>query len=140
MARNTYLTKEAKEFILTQMHERGEMTTDDVVELIRPHYLFDPVASKEQQMKRKAYQLMSTVRDDTGVRTCFAIKKHGESVYINVDKSENFSDVSAVERQLLTKLTGLTASHEKAARKKHEIVGQTSLFGFSGNQALESAE
>lgn len=121
------LEKQAREFIIRQIKENGEMTAEDIVELIRPHYIFDPQATLEQALRRKAQNLMAQIRDENGVRNVFNCKVDGVSKYVNVDTCNNLISVKSVEVQLGEKLNGLTASKAKASRRAMELEGQYSL-------------
>ena len=121
------LEKRALEFIMEQIRENGEMTPEDIMELIRPHYLFDIPKIMEQTLRRKANQLMSQVRDENGVRTVFNCKVDGISKYVNVDTCDNIMSLKSVEAQLGEKLKGLSISKAKASRRCAEVAGQMKL-------------
>lgn len=121
------LEKRAREFIMQQIREHGEMTTEEIMELIRPHYIFDIPKIMEQALRRKSNQLMAQVRDEQGVRTVFNCKVDGVSKYINVDTCDNLISIKSVEAQLDEKLKGLYISKAKASRRRLEIEGQMEL-------------
>lgn len=118
------LEKRARDFIVQQIRENGEMTTEEIVELIRPHYIFDPQVAMEQALRRKANQLMAQIRDEQGVRTVFNCRVDGVSKYVDVDACENIVSLKSVEDQLNEKLKGIAASKAKASRRRMEIEGQ----------------
>ena len=121
------LEKRARDFIMQQIRENGEMTTEEIVELIRPHYIFDIPKIMEQSLRRKANQLMAQVRDEHGVRTVFNCNNDRESKYVNVDTSNNLISIKSIEAQLDEKLKGLSISKAKASRRRMEIEGQMKL-------------
>lgn len=121
------LEKRARDFIMQQIRENGEMTTEEIVELIRPHYIFDIPKIMEQALRRKANQLMAQVHDEQGVRTVFNCIVDGVSKYVNVDTCNNLTSIKSVEAQLDEKLKGLTISKAKASRRRMEIEGQLKL-------------
>lgn len=125
--REPVLDKRARNIIIEQIKENGEMETEDIMDLIRPHYLFDPRKAREQAVRRKANQLASQVRDENGIRTVFNCRENGVSKYINVDVSNDLPALKNVECQLLEKLNGLKASTAKASRRRIEVEGQLSL-------------
>lgn len=119
-----YLTPEAKLYIEDQIHDYGEITTEEVMELI----VFDPQSAREQQIRKVAHRIMYGMRDEKQVRTCFAVKKDGESVYVNIDKSTNLNDLTKVRKQLGIKFDGLNRSIKKVKQKTKEVQGQVSMF------------
>lgn len=121
------LEKRARDFIVQQIRENGEMTTDDIVELMRPHYMFDPQVAMEQALRRKANQLMAQIRDESGIRTVFNCRVDGVSKYVDVDTCENLMSLRSVEDQLDEKLKGIAASKAKASRRCYEVAGQMKL-------------
>lgn len=121
------LDKKARDVIVRIMKESGEMTVEDIMELIRPHYIFDPQAALDQAIRRKANQLAAQMRDEFGVRTMFNCKVDGVSKYVNLDVCTDYTSVSDVDRQLAEKLNGLMLSSAKASRRKSELAGQMKL-------------
>lgn len=119
-----YLTPEAKEYIENQVLSRGEITTDEVMDIVRPHFMFDMLSAKEQQIRRVAHRIMSSMRSTDHSRTCFAIDKCGESTYINIENSSNIEDLDKVREQLGYKFDGLNRSLKKVNERFKEIEGQ----------------
>lgn len=120
------LEKKAKEKILDQMDELGgEITTEDVIELLRPHYIFNIRKLREQALRRTANNLMSTYRDSKGIRTCFSCKDDdGNSKYFNVEKTKDLKALENIEIQLNKKYKGLDNSKKKIQRRRQELSGQ----------------
>ena len=127
MARTRTLEPKAREVIIQMMRESGEMETEELMDLIRPHILFDPQVAKEQLIRRKAHQLAAQIRDEYGTRTVFNCKVNGVSKYVNIDESRNVQALRSVEGQLTEKLEGLAISKAKASRRRMEVEGQLSL-------------
>ena len=46
--KSKYLERRAREYILEQIHDSGEMTREEIKDLIRPHFNFDYQTAKEQ--------------------------------------------------------------------------------------------
>lgn len=122
--RTKTLEKRARDTIVSIIMESGEMETEEIMDLIRPHFLFDPLVAREQAIRRKAHQLASQIRDEKGVRTVFACKEGGISKYVNIDASKNVDDLRGVEEQLNMKLIGLSVSKSKASARRTEVEGQ----------------
>lgn len=127
MGRIRRLEPKAREMIKHKLFDAGEIRTEEVVDLIRPHYQFDPVAAKERELKRMAHQMMSSVRDEKGDRSTFACNVAGVSKYVNVDKSNDLDNLRGVDEQLRVKLEGLKKSSRKASNRRMEVEGQMSL-------------
>ncbi len=125
MARGKYLEKRAREVILDRMRSNGEMSTDEIMGLIRPHYLFDAQEAREQGIRRQANRLVRSLRDESGIRTCFALKE--EDIYVNIERCSSAGRVGKVEAQLQKQLNGLLASYRKAAYRRQELEGQMAL-------------
>ena len=123
------LDKRAVEAILRLMEELDEVTTEAVMDVIRPHYVFDPHVAKEREIRRKANRLMARFRDDKGIRTCFSYKDvTGQSKYVNVDKTNDIEAVKAVNEQINDKYFGLGKAKKKLNARLLELAGQTKLF------------
>lgn len=125
MPRGKYLDKRAQDIIMARIRETGEMTTAEIMDLIRPHYLFDAQEAREQGVKRQANRLVRKLKDDSGIRTCFALRD--ENVYINIEKCQISTRIGRIEKQLQQQINGLRASRNKARRRKQELDGQMSL-------------
>ncbi|MBV4445339.1 hypothetical protein KM799_02400 [Clostridium tyrobutyricum] len=127
MSRYSSLEKKARESILQQMDELGEITTDAVMELIRPHYIFDIKKLRNQALRRTANNLMRKYKDDKGIRTCFNYKDNGISKYVNVDKTKDLKALENIEIQLNKKYKGLNVSKKKVTLRKQILSGQLSI-------------
>lgn len=121
------LEKQAREAILKQMDELGEITTDAVIELIRPHYIFDIKKLRNQALRRVANSLMRRYKDDKGIRVCFNYREDGVSKYLNVDKTNNLKALETIENQLNKKYKGLNESKKKVNMRKQVLKGQLSM-------------
>lgn len=121
------LEKKAKETILQQMDDLGEITTEAVMDLIRPHYFFDIRKLREQALRRTANNLMRTYKDDKGIRICFNYKDDGISKYVNVDSTKDLKALDIIEKQLSKKYNGLNQSKKKISNRRKELSGQLSI-------------
>lgn len=127
MTRSRKLEPKARAMIKQKLYEMGEIETEVVVDMIRPHFLFNPDAAKEKELRRTAQQMLSSIRDEKGVRTVFACNVDGVSKYVNIDESRDLASLRSVDRQLSEKLEGLKVSSAKASRRRMEVEGQMSL-------------
>ena len=126
MARNKIISKEAREYIVAQLHDNGEMTKSEVMDMTRPHCSFDPVALQEQALSRLVGGIIRSVRDSSGVRSAFIVRN--TDTVVDVDTCKSLDKISVVEEQLAKQLDGIRASHRKAERRKQELTGQMDIF------------
>lgn len=124
--RNKYLEKKARDHIIEQMHDNGEMSKEELKDLIRPHFNFDYQTAKEQAIGRYANGLVSSLRDEQGVRTSFTLRN--QDLVVNVDRSKNLRNVRAVKEQLRKQIVGTYASYQKTEKRESELMGQISIF------------
>ncbi len=124
--KSKYLERRAREYILEQIHDSGEMTREEIKDLIRPHFNFDYQTAKEQAIGRCANRLVSSLRDEQGIRTSFTLR--GENLVVNVEKSKNLRNIRAVKKQLQKQIAGTFASFKKTEKRESELLGQTSLY------------
>lgn len=127
MARTRTLETKAQEMILHKLSESGEMEAEEIMDLIRPHFLFDPLTAKERQIRRKANQLAARIRDEKGIRSVFNCNVDGVSKYVNIDESQDVRALRGVETQLAEKLNGLEISRAKVSKRREETEGQMNL-------------
>lgn len=59
MSRRKYmaLDKDSREFIMEKMREQGEMTIEEVMDMIRPHYVPDYDMLKEREIRQIATRI-----------------------------------------------------------------------------------
>ena len=136
MPRQSIISKEAREYVIEQLHDRGEMTQSELMELIRPHCSFDPLVLQEQKLRQVAAGIIRRVRDERGARTAFLIRN--EDTVIDVETCQSLPKVSKVEGQLFHQMAGLERSLRKTSIRRQELEGQTSLYenaAFAEHQA-----
>lgn len=125
------LEKRAKEVILQQMEELSEITTEQVMELIRPHFCPDYQKLANQALRRTANNLIAKYKDDKGVRKYFNYTDNdGISKYINVDKTKDIKALTAIQTSLEKKLTGISVSVKKVKKQKQQLLGQLTIDNF----------
>lgn len=126
MARNRIISREALEAVKQQLHDLGELSRGDLIELIRPHCTFDPVTLQEQALGRLAGRIVRSMRDEMGTRTAFIIQ--GRDIIVDIETCKSYPKVAAVDDQLIRQIDGLTRSQKKSSRRKLELAGQMTLF------------
>lgn len=124
--RSQIISKEAREAIKQQLHDQGEWTKSELLEMIRPHCSFDPVALREQALNRIAGSIVRSMRDEAGARTAFFVQ--GQDTIVDIETCKSYPMVSAVDDQLCKQMDGLARSRKKSLRRKVELAGQMDLF------------
>ena len=121
--------KKARETIINEMEELGEITKESVKNLIRPHFSPDILSLKEQALGRAANNLMAYYKDEKGIRLCFSCKnENGDSKYVNIDTTLDLKSIVKIEDQLKIKHKGLNKSRKKVRKRKLVLSGQISIF------------
>ena len=133
MARSQIISREALEAVKQQLHNQGEWTRAGLIELIRPHCTFNPLALQEQALGRLAGRIVRSMRDETGVRTAFIIQ--GSDTIVDLDTCKSYPKVAAVDSQLIKQIDRLTRSQKKSSRRKLELTGQVDMFTAEGGFA-----
>ncbi len=131
------ITKEARAYIISEIHDRGQMSKNEIAELVRPHCSFDPVALQEQALNRLVASICRSIRDEAGVRSVFIAR--GQDAIVDVETSTSLALVATVDEQLKMNIKGLVASRKKTVQRRQELAGQLSLFDTSGTSQTVSA-
>lgn len=126
------LIKGAREIIIKKFGNTSLMTKENLIEEIRPHYIFDKESLIKQDLNRIANRLASSVRDQNGRRNIFPVKEGDKYKYVNIDETEDLEEVRKIYEGLVRRKQGLNPSLKKVYKRRREIEGQQSLeFGKS---------
>ena len=120
MRMSKIITKEARKFIISQIHDNGQMSKSEIAELIRPHCSFDPMALQEQALNRLVGSICRSIRDGVGVRTVFIAKGH--DAVVNVETTTSLPLISAVDDQIKANITDAPLTfflHIRYVRQTH---------------------
>ena len=120
MGRQRMLEAKAKQKILQQMEYLDEINSDSVAELIIPHMQVDVKELIRQKAKKKANELIATMKGKDGIRSWFACKDK----YVNIEKTKSIEDLTVIEESFKKKYTSLNQSKNKIARQKEILSGQ----------------
>ena len=123
MGRQRMLEAKAKEKILQQMEYLDEINSDSVTELIIPHMQVDVKELIRQKAKKKANELIATMKGKDGIRSWFACKDK----YVNIEKTKSIEDLTVIEESFKKKYTSLNQSKNKIARQKEMLSGQMAI-------------
>jgi len=132
MGASKLITKEARERVIEQIHENGDMTKSEIAELLRPHCTFDPVRLQDQAVNRLVGSIVKSIRDESGVRTAFILR--GKDAIIDVETCTSYQKVAFVDEQLDLNIKGLQASKRKTERRRKELAGQLSVFDIASGE------
>jgi len=122
------LLKEARQYIINRFEDSPKMSKEELVELIRPHYIPDYQKLVDQDLGRLANYIAARVRDEKGARQVFAIESEGKRAYVHVDKSNDLNDIKAVYKSLVKDRDGRDYSIRKVFKRGQEVAGQMSLI------------
>lgn len=107
---NKFSEKEIRKIVKAKLKHMERPELSDIVEIIRPFYKWKKDYLLERELKRKARVIMSSFKDENGVRTYFS---QNRGSYINIEKSTDLDDLNKVSVQLKPKYAGLSKSIEK---------------------------
>jgi len=128
VSRSHKLTKQAREYITGIMTERGGLSTEDAVELIRPHLLLDPQELIRAETLRVVQRIMRGIRGKTGKRACFNYKDGADSQYVNIETTESIQALNGVEKQLDGQFIGLIASKKRITKRRSVLINKKRSF------------
>ena len=127
--KNRTLMKKAKEAILKQIEELGEITIEEAIQLVDPHYSFDSQQARKSAVRRKAISIISLVKDEKGIRKNFVITdKEGTAKVIDIDKSKNVRDLDELKKHLVKSRITIGRSIKKIGKRQKQLTGQISIF------------
>ena len=128
--KQTLLEKRAQQVILQQIEERGEMSIDEIMELIKPHLIFDSEIARKQALRRKAHQIAAKSKDERGVRKNFA---YNDTCH-NIETTNSLEAVEGIIEKHSKVYDKYDADIKKAKRRRLELMGQQA-FDFDLSQA-----
>ena len=120
------LDKRIKEKINSIMEETPNITVDELMQIVK-EYAPKPDISKliNQEYKRIAQRIISSYKDEHGVRECFSIKSEG--CYVNISRTTDREDLQKVRYQLSKKYRGLNKSLRKIDTREQILNGQIEM-------------
>ncbi len=127
MAKQSVVSKEAKEYIIEQIRENGLITVEEVAGIVEKHYCFDPIRSKQRELDNYSRRLLATIRDSAGTRTVLAVKG-SPGLYVNIESCSDIPTLKRVDSQLADRFEGLKLPRRIIKRRIQHLAGQQSLF------------
>ncbi len=122
------LLKEARKFIVGKFEDSPKMSKEELMDLIRPHYIADYRKLADQDIGRIANYIIARIRDENGVRQVFAVEDQGKRAFVHVDKSSDLRDIKTVYSSLVKDRDGRERSIAKVRKRGQEVAGQQSLI------------
>lgn len=109
------MDRKVRDRIFEEIKSNGKLDKDYVVGLVKT-YDERPDVNKliEQYYKSKADRIVSSFKNENGVRDCFAIK--------DSQNKTNYIDLSKPEKLTLKEIEIIRARQENAKHKKEEII------------------
>lgn len=122
--------KKVKEVIYKKMETLGgEITQEDILKIIRPFLKTEIDVDKLilSYEKTVANRLMTSFKDDMGIRNCFVVRRKSNSKYVNVELSKNLEDLKIINEKLANNIEGLKISQIKVYKRQRKLEGQISI-------------
>lgn len=127
------MNRKIREAILDIMADNPNIGKEEVIELIKSYEgSIDIKKLVEKEYKAKASRLMTTFRDERGVRDIFSIKDDEDlSTYINVARTKELEDLKKVKKRLEGNIRGNRVSLIKVEERITLVSGQQSLYNLA---------
>lgn len=127
------MNRKIREAILDIMAETPNISKEEVIELIKSYEgSIDIKKLVEKEYKAKASRLMTTFRDERGVRDIFSIKDDEDlSTYINIARTKELEDLKKVKKRLEGNIRGNRVSLIKVEERITLVSGQQSLYDMA---------
>jgi hypothetical protein len=117
--------------VMEHIRVNGTVTTEEVMDLMRPYADIDPETAAEQALRKRANSYIAAFRDDDDVRVCFAYKdENGHRRNAHVELTNDPLALFAISAQLKKRITGLESSRKKVVRRIAVLEGQLALPGL----------
>lgn len=123
------MNKKVKEALLDIMADRPNVVKEEVIELIKTYDdAIDVEALMNKEYSARATRLMTTFRDEKGVRDVFTIKNNEDaSEFVNISRSKEIDDLYKVKDRLDSNIKGNQKSFYKVERRLFLLENQISM-------------
>jgi len=123
------MDKKIKEAIMSIMDIESNLEQDFVTDLVKKYVPeLDIENLKEKEYKQMANRLISSLKDEKGIRDVFVITNNFEmSEYINVSRSKEIDDLKKVRNRLKGNVEGNQKSLSKVEDRLYLIENQISI-------------
>ncbi len=127
MARQSAVSKDAREYIKEQIKERGLVTVEEVTDLVFSKYCFDAKQARIREVNNYSRRLLASIKDQNGVRTVLAVKG-SPGLFADITTCRSIPVLDQIDRQLTEKIEGTIKPRNMVRKRKSELLGQYSLF------------
>lgn len=122
------LMKKAREKIISQIEELGEISIEEAMEIIEPHFIFDSEQAKRSAIRRTATNIIARIKDDKGIRKNFIVKdKNQNSKAIDVEKSKSIKELKTLKEHLKKTRDTTDRAIWKIDKRAQVLSGQLSM-------------
>lgn len=133
------LTKNEKNILYSKLSELGSsVSKTEAMDICRPFHdlLYDEEKAKEQALGRMAVRILKNYhRDEHNMPAFYNYKdEEGNSMYANIDKTEDVKVLEQVNRQMTKQATAIARTRRKVNRRWLEVSGQLTLEEVGGER------
>ena len=127
------MDKKLRYALMDIMENEENLEQEFVIDLIKKRApLIDVDALKEKEYKRMANSLISSFKDEKGIRDVFVIKNDEDmTAYINVARSKEIDNLNKVRDRLDSNVKGNQKSLDKVTRRLFLLENQISVADIS---------
>lgn len=127
------MDKKLKYSLMEIIQAESNIEQDFIIDLIKKYApMIDIQALQDKEYKRMANQLISSLRDETGVRDVFVIKTDEEMTeYLNVARTKEVNDLYKVRNRLDSNIKGNQKSLDKVNSRLFLLENQISIADFN---------
>lgn len=123
------MDKKLRYALMDIMENEENLEQEFVIDLIKKRApLIDVDALKEKEYKRMANSLISSFKDEKGIRDVFVIKNDEDmTAYINVARSKEIDNLNKVRDRLDSNVKGNQKSLDKVTRRLFLLENQVTI-------------
>ncbi|HCX62539.1 MAG TPA: hypothetical protein DHU59_08890 [Clostridiales bacterium] len=127
------MDKRIKEAIFSIMEVESNLEQDFVVDLVKKYVPeLDVESLKEREYKTMANRLISSLKDEKGIRDVFVINNdYDMPEYLNVARSKEIDDLKKVRNRLKGNVEGNQKSLSKVEDRLYLLENQISISDIS---------
>lgn len=123
------MDKKLRYALMDIMENEENLEQEFVIDLIKKRApLIDVDVLKEKEYKRMANSLISSFKDEKGIRDVFVIKNDEDmTAYINVARSKEIDNLNKVRERLDSNVKGNQKSLDKVTRRLFLLENQVTI-------------
>lgn len=120
------------------MESEENLEQEFVIDLIRERApLLDVEALKEKEYKKMANQLISSFKDEKGIRDVFVITNNEDmTAYVNIARTKEIEDLKKVENRLVKNVEGNQKSLNKVSGRLFLLENQITVADLKAEESL----